>query len=76
MLCCEHSKNKLLIEGSEALEQAVQRSSGCPISRGVQDQAKRGFGKPDVVGSVPAHSRVETRGSLRVRSNPNDSVIL
>lgn len=57
MLCCEHSKNKLLIEGSEALEQAVQRKSGCPISRGVQDQANWGFGKPDVLGSVPAHSR-------------------
>ena len=38
------------------LGQAVQRSCGCPLSGGIQDQAGWAFGQHDIgVGCVPAH---------------------
>ena len=47
----------LHLEGGEALEHVAQRSCGCPIPGGVQDQVGRGPGKPDLVGGIPAHGR-------------------
>lgn len=47
----------LYYESGEVLEQAAQRSCGCPNARGVQDQVGWGFRQPALVQGVPAHSR-------------------
>lgn len=44
-------------DGSEALEQAAQRRSGCAIPRSVQGQVGWGPVQPALVTDVPAHGR-------------------
>ena len=42
---------------SEALEQGVQRGSGCPIPEDIQGQAGQGSEQLDLDVEVPAHCR-------------------
>ena len=51
-------------EDGETLEQAAQRSGGCPIIRSVQDQVGWGFEQPDLVIDVPPHGREVGLGYL------------
>jgi len=52
----------LYYESGDALKQVAQRSCGCPIPGGVQDQVGWGFEQPGLVGGVTARGRgVETR---------------
>ena len=37
--------------------QVAQRSCGCPLPGGIQDQAGWGFEQPGLVSGVPAYSR-------------------
>ena len=56
-------------EGGEALEQVVQRSSGCPIHGDLQGQAGQCSEQPDLAVCVSVHYR-------GVSSNSKDSMIL
>jgi len=47
----------LYSKSDEALAQAAQRSCGCPIPRGAQDQVGWGTGQPAILGGNPVHSR-------------------
>ena len=44
-------------EGSEALEQAAQRSGGCPMPEDYQGKAGPGPGQYDLAVDVPVHFR-------------------
>jgi len=55
LIYLRYKKEILYCEGCEALEQAAQRSRGCPLPANIQGQAGRGFEQPGLVEGVPAH---------------------
>ena len=50
-----------LCEGGEGLEKAAQRSCGCPIPGGVQEQVGWGPGQPGVMPELVAGRVIGTR---------------
>ena len=52
-----HEEEILYCEAGEALEQAAQRSCGCPVPDSVQGQAGWGFEQLGLVAGVPVHGR-------------------
>ena len=55
-------------EDGEALEQAAQRSCGCPIPGGVQGHAGRGPGWPDWVPDLVVCNSAHGRGVGHIQS--------
>ena len=61
-------------EGGEALEQAAQRSCGCPIPGNTQGQVGWGPGQPELLGGTAYGRGLELEG-LKAPSNPSHAVI-
>ena len=67
------SKKVVTQRGLEALAQAAQSGCGSPISGGIQGQAGRDPGQPDLEVGNPAHGR---RVGAKIPSNLSHSRIL
>lgn len=68
-------------EGGNTLEQVAQRGGGRPIPRNIQGQIGPGPKQPGIVEDFPAYGGHRwplgrNKWSLKVPSNPNDSMML